>query len=68
MANSNPVQSEGFKAQQIPKYGETALSKRVVGIRFPVNVDEVLQAMTSEERQRLIRDAVECRLKDAGQI
>jgi hypothetical protein len=68
MANPNPVQVEAFKAQQIPKYGDVALSKKVVGVRFPVDVDEVLQEMTSEERQRVIRDAVAARLRQEGRL
>jgi hypothetical protein len=68
MANHNPVQTEAFKAQQIPRHGETALSKKVVGVRFPVDVDEVLQQMTSEERQRMIRDAVAARLRQEGRL
>jgi hypothetical protein len=68
MANRNPVQGEEFKAQQIPKYGEVALSRKVVGVRFPVEVDAVLQAMTSEERQTFIRDVVAARLREDGRL
>jgi hypothetical protein len=68
MGNPNPVQGEAFKAQQIPKYGDVALSRKVVGVRFPVHINELLQNMTPEARQRLIRDAVEQRLKDDGQL
>ena len=66
MANPNPVQSEAFKAQQIPKYGDRALSKRVVGTRYPEAVDAILKTLSSEEAQRLIRTAVEQELIARG--
>jgi hypothetical protein len=66
MPNPNPIQTAAFKAQQQPKYGDRPLSKRVVGTRYPEQVDEVLRSMSSEQCQRLIREAVEARLKADG--
>jgi hypothetical protein len=68
MANRNPVQGEEFRKQQLPKIGDIALSRKVTGIRFPVDVDEVLQEMTSEDRQRFIRDVVAARLREEGKL
>lgn len=66
MANPNPTQTEAFKAQQLPKYGDRPLSKRVVGTRYPEHIDAVLKTMTSEQAQKLIREAVEERLRQDG--
>jgi hypothetical protein len=66
MPNPKPVQTAAFKAQQVPKNGDRPLSKRVVGTRYPEHVDEVLKGLTSQECQRLIRAAVEERLKRDG--
>lgn len=65
VANKNPVQSEGFKAMQAPKYGDRALGK-TIGIRFPADVDEVLRGMS--DRQEFIREAVREALVREGLI
>lgn len=66
MPNPNPKQTPEFKAQQLPKIGDRALSKKVIGVRFTEEVNEVLLKMTSEERQAFIRAAVEEKLKADG--
>lgn len=66
MPNPNPVQTDEFKRQQLPKYGDRALSKKVVGTRYPEPVFAELQKMTSEECQSFIRAAVEEKMKSEG--
>ncbi|MBW4539730.1 MAG: hypothetical protein KME43_11390 [Myxacorys chilensis ATA2-1-KO14] len=48
------------------KVGDRALSKRVIGTRYPEDVEAVLKAMPSDEMQQLIRAAVEKELRDRG--
>lgn len=66
MANKNPVQTAEFKAQQVPKHGDRALSKKVIGTRYPVDVDEALRLIA--DHQDYIRQAVEEKLKADGKI
>ncbi|MBD1995202.1 hypothetical protein H6G00_00980 [Leptolyngbya sp. FACHB-541] len=44
------------------------LSKKVVSTRYPEDVYAVLDAMNSEERHRLIREAVEAHLIALGKL
>ncbi|MBW4422300.1 MAG: hypothetical protein KME13_24315 [Myxacorys californica WJT36-NPBG1] len=64
MANSNPIQTPEFKAQQVPKYGDQALSSKVVGTRYPVDVDAALRQIA--DHQGYIRKAVEEKLRADG--
>lgn len=63
MANKNPVQTEGFLAQQQPK-GDEAMG-RTIGVRFPVDVDEALRAQ-GKLKGDLIRRYVEQGLQREG--
>lgn len=64
MANLNPVQTPEFLAQQVPKNGEYALSRKVIGTRYPVKVEQALGQMA--DHQSYIRQVVERALKADG--
>lgn len=63
MANPKP-KLENLKPFE--SIGDRPLAKRVIGTRYPEDVLEVLEAMTSLEMQALIREAVETRLRGLG--
>mgnify|MGYP001797042500 FL=1 len=65
MANKNPVQSDAFKAQQMPKYGEQALGKPIC-TRYPADIDTILRGLSN--RQEFIREAVMNALIEKGLI
>ncbi len=64
MPNPKPTITDGFKAQQQPKYGDKALGK-TIGVRFSEEVDELLRSKIAD-RQAYIREAVEQKLKADG--
>lgn len=63
MANPHPIQTPAFLAQQKPKYGDQPLGD-AIGVRFPAKIDAVLRQQNN--RQQLIREAVELYLKNKG--
>jgi hypothetical protein len=65
MSNPKPVQTEDFKLKQFkPKNGE-ALGK-VIGVRYPVAIDLLLQGMT--DKADFIRQAVIEKLQREGNL
>lgn len=67
MANPNPTQSKRFKATQKPKH-ERELSPKVVSTRYPIEVYEALLKLKPDDRQELIRLAVERSLREQGKL
>lgn len=64
MANRDPIQTEAFKQKQFkPKNGE-ALGK-VIGVRYPLAIDSLLQAMKNQKTD-FIRQAVIEKLQREG--
>lgn len=63
MANPNPVQTDAFKAQQVPKHGEVALSRKVIGTRYPVEVEQIL-AQIPDHQSYIRRAVIEALLQD----
>lgn len=51
-----------------PLVGDRPLDRKVIGVRFPVEVAEALRSLPSPEMQALIREAVETELKNRGLI
>ena len=60
MANPNPIQSDGFKAQQFQAAGIDfgKLAKKGFFIRLPEAEDEALRQLTPSERAALMRQAI----------
>ena len=63
MANKNPIQTDAFKAQQLPKYGDQALGKPI-GTRYIAVIDAILRDLPN--RQEFIREAVMTALIEKG--
>ncbi|MGD1953138.1 MAG: hypothetical protein ACFB14_26355 [Leptolyngbyaceae cyanobacterium] len=63
MANKNPIQTDAFKAQQLPKYGDQALGKPIC-TRYLADIDAILRALPN--RQEFIREAVMTALIEQG--
>lgn len=59
MTNQNP-KTEHLKPYQFPE-NDRKLGK-VIGVRFPIEVEAVLLEMESSDRSTYIREAVEARL------
>ncbi len=64
MSNPKPVQTPEFVQQQFQAYGEldVPLSKKVTGVKLPLDVHEALQKLAAPERvtylRKIITDAV----------
>lgn len=56
MPNPNPVQTKDFKQKQFKPKGSEALGK-VIGVRYPLAIDSLLQAM-NDKKTDFIRQAV----------
>ncbi len=69
--NPKPIQTEEFKQQQFHAYGEVdvPLSKKVTGVKLPIDVHEALQKLSAPERvsylRKIINDAVRRDLIDS---
>lgn len=67
MPNPKPTQTKEFKATQKPKH-ERELSAKVVSTRYPIEVYEALLKLQPDDRQELIRLAVEAELGRQGKL
>ena len=62
MANPTPVQSQEFKSSQFKAHGEILsdqpLSKKVIGIRLPLDIEAAIKTLPEEERVAWVRNAI----------
>ncbi len=62
MGNPNPVQTKEFKERQYKALGEIPsdqpLSKRVMGVKLPIDVDAAIRALPEEERVPWLRKVI----------
>ena len=62
MANPSPVQSKDFVASQFRAQGEILsdqpLSKKVIGIRLPLDIEAAIKTLPEEERAAWVRNAI----------
>jgi hypothetical protein len=63
MGNSNP-KTDHLKPYRYPEH-DRPLGK-VIGVRFPIDVEAVLAVMSSADRSDYVRDAVEEKMKRDG--
>lgn len=66
MANDSP-KTEHLTSTQFQPVGEVSMGK-VIGTRYPVDVDSALNQMDSKKKQDYIREAVELRLRQDGRL
>lgn len=62
MANPSPVQSKEFVASQFRAQGEIEsnqpLSKKVIGIRLPLDIEAAIKTLPEEERVAWLRSVI----------
>ncbi|MGL5805830.1 MAG: hypothetical protein ACRC11_10370 [Xenococcaceae cyanobacterium] len=58
MANPNPVQTEEFKKKAFKPDGEAPLGRKVFGLKFPIEIEEILLLMEDSERIRFMRSEI----------
>lgn len=62
MGNPNPVQTEEFKARRFKAQGEIPsdqpLSKKVIGVRLPIDIEAAIRCLPEEERVPWLRRVI----------
>lgn len=71
--NPSPIQTEEFKQKRFRPVGDipgdSPLSKKVIGVKLPVDVTEAIEALPKEERvswlRRVLSEAARTELMDS---
>jgi len=58
MPNPNPVQVAEFKAAQFKPIGDQPLSRKVRGVKLPMDVDAAIEALPEKQRSVWLRRVI----------